>query len=175
MRILFLSSLFLSLTLANTANAQVFFQESFETTTGWNLSNTFDDGNNKFVKRDLAGNFPGLDFVLFGQDGDYVIGAENTDANVIGAPENGIVLLTLDETNISGRTNLQCVVSLACNPNDQSYDDRSFALGDYLADDSGLGFAGGALLIGLLLLGVVFLKFYTQVSTILLFWVAFIL
>ena len=49
------------------------------------------------------------------------------------------------------------------------------ALGDYLADDSGLGFAGGALLIGLLLLGVVFLKFYTHVSTILLFWVAFIL
>jgi uncharacterized membrane-anchored protein len=49
------------------------------------------------------------------------------------------------------------------------------ALGDYLADDSGLGFAGGAILIGFVLLVVVFLKFFSQVSAILLFWIAFIL
>jgi uncharacterized membrane-anchored protein len=49
------------------------------------------------------------------------------------------------------------------------------ALGDYLADDSGLGFAGGAALIGALLVLVVIAKFYTRISTVLLFWIAFVL
>ncbi len=49
------------------------------------------------------------------------------------------------------------------------------ALGDFLADDSGLGFAGGAFLIGGLLLCVTLAKFYTRLSPILLFWVAFVL
>ena len=49
------------------------------------------------------------------------------------------------------------------------------ALGDYLADDSGLGFAGGALLIGSLILLVVILKYSTSISAVLLFWIAFIL
>lgn len=49
------------------------------------------------------------------------------------------------------------------------------ALGDYLADDSGLGFAGGALLIGSMIAAVVVAKFYTRISGVLLFWVAFIL
>jgi uncharacterized membrane-anchored protein len=49
------------------------------------------------------------------------------------------------------------------------------ALGDFLADDSGLGFAGGALLIGSLLVLVVLLKWLTRTSSVLLFWVAFVL
>jgi uncharacterized membrane-anchored protein len=49
------------------------------------------------------------------------------------------------------------------------------ALGDYLADDSGLGFAGGALLIGSLLTVVLLLHFTTRVSKVLLFWIAFVL
>lgn len=49
------------------------------------------------------------------------------------------------------------------------------ALGDYLADDSGLGFAGGALLIGSLLVVVVLVKYFTDISTVLLFWIAFVL
>ena len=49
------------------------------------------------------------------------------------------------------------------------------ALGDYLADDSGLGFSGGALLIGGLLLIVVLAYYFTQVSHVILFWVAFVL
>jgi uncharacterized membrane-anchored protein len=49
------------------------------------------------------------------------------------------------------------------------------ALGDFLADDSGLGFAGGALLIGGLLVGVVLATFVTAISRVLLFWVAFVL
>jgi uncharacterized membrane-anchored protein len=49
------------------------------------------------------------------------------------------------------------------------------ALGDFLADDSGLGFAGGAALIGGLLAIVVIAKFYTRISTVLLFWIAFVL
>jgi uncharacterized membrane-anchored protein len=49
------------------------------------------------------------------------------------------------------------------------------ALGDYLADDSGLGFMGGALFIGGLLAVVLVLSFVTKLSRILLFWVAFVL
>ncbi|KAF0865106.1 hypothetical protein [Pseudomonas sp. LD120] len=49
------------------------------------------------------------------------------------------------------------------------------ALGDYLADDSGLGFAGGALLIGSTIAAVVLLKYFTRLSSVLLFWVAFVL
>jgi uncharacterized membrane-anchored protein len=49
------------------------------------------------------------------------------------------------------------------------------ALGDFLADDSGLGFAGGALLIGGLLALVVAAYFWTKISRVALFWIAFIL
>jgi uncharacterized membrane-anchored protein len=49
------------------------------------------------------------------------------------------------------------------------------ALGDYLADDSGLGFGGGALLIGSLLALVVAAYYWTRIDRVLLFWIAFVL
>jgi len=49
------------------------------------------------------------------------------------------------------------------------------ALGDYLADSSGLGFAGGALLIGGLIALVIILHFTTKISGTALFWIAFVL
>jgi uncharacterized membrane-anchored protein len=49
------------------------------------------------------------------------------------------------------------------------------ALGDYLADSSGLGFAGGAFLIGGVLAVLVALVYFTDISRTLLFWAAFIL
>lgn len=49
------------------------------------------------------------------------------------------------------------------------------ALGDFLADDSGLGFAGGAILIGTVLALVVILHYTTKISAVLLFWIAFVL
>jgi len=49
------------------------------------------------------------------------------------------------------------------------------ALGDFLADDSGLGFLGGAALIGGLLLLVVLATYLTPLNRVLLFWVAFVL
>lgn len=49
------------------------------------------------------------------------------------------------------------------------------ALGDFLADSSGLGFLGGAVLIGGLLVLVVLAHYYTNISKIILFWVAFVL
>lgn len=49
------------------------------------------------------------------------------------------------------------------------------ALGDFLADSSGLGFVGGAALIGSLLLLVLIATFITQISRIALFWIAFVL
>lgn len=49
------------------------------------------------------------------------------------------------------------------------------AVGDFLADDSGLGFGGGAVLVGSLLTLVVLAKYLTKISTVFLFWVAFVL
>ena len=49
------------------------------------------------------------------------------------------------------------------------------ALGDFLADSSGLGFGGGALLISSLIGLIVIAHFYSRVSKVLLFWAAFVL
>ena len=49
------------------------------------------------------------------------------------------------------------------------------ALGDFLADDSGLGFAGGALLIGGLLVAVALGNYFTKFSKVAWFWLAFVL
>lgn len=49
------------------------------------------------------------------------------------------------------------------------------ALGDFLADSSGLGFAGGALLISSILTLIVLAHFYTPIPKTLLFWFAFVL
>ena len=49
------------------------------------------------------------------------------------------------------------------------------ALGDFLADSSGLGFMGGALLIGGLLVLTVIANYWTNISKVLLFWIAFVL
>jgi uncharacterized membrane-anchored protein len=49
------------------------------------------------------------------------------------------------------------------------------ALGDYLADDSGLGFLGGALLIGGLIALTVVALYTTRINRIALFWIAFVL
>jgi len=49
------------------------------------------------------------------------------------------------------------------------------ALGDFLADSSGLGFLGGAVLIGSLIALVVLAKYFTRINSVLLFWIAFVL
>ncbi len=49
------------------------------------------------------------------------------------------------------------------------------ALGDFLADDSGLGFLGGALIVGAAIAGIGIAYSVTTVSRVLLFWLAFIL
>jgi uncharacterized membrane-anchored protein len=49
------------------------------------------------------------------------------------------------------------------------------ALGDFLADDSGLGFLGSALLISGVLLAIILLYYFTKFSRVILFWIAFIL
>jgi uncharacterized membrane-anchored protein len=49
------------------------------------------------------------------------------------------------------------------------------ALGDFLADTSGLGFLGGAVLIATLLGLVVIAYYFTQINRVVLFWVAFVL
>ncbi len=114
--------------------AQVFFTESFETTSGWTLSHTYDDLDDDFCKRDSATNtaFPGLQYFLIGADGTFVVAAEDTDAAVTGAPTDGVVTLSLDPTSIAGMADLELVVSLSCNESDALYDDRSFSNGDFV-------------------------------------------
>jgi uncharacterized membrane-anchored protein len=49
------------------------------------------------------------------------------------------------------------------------------ALGDFLADDSGLGFLGGATLVGALIALIALASFVTHLNRVMLFWLAFIL
>jgi uncharacterized membrane-anchored protein len=49
------------------------------------------------------------------------------------------------------------------------------ALGDWMADDTGLGFDGGALVFGAALVLLAILYYWTNVSRVLMFWAAFIL
>lgn len=49
------------------------------------------------------------------------------------------------------------------------------ALGDFLADSSGLGFSGGAILIGSLIGLVVLAYYFTKINRVTLFWIAFVL
>lgn len=49
------------------------------------------------------------------------------------------------------------------------------ALGDFLADDSGLGFLGGAALVGGLIALIALASYLTQLNRVMLFWLAFIL
>ncbi len=49
------------------------------------------------------------------------------------------------------------------------------ALGDFLADNSGLGFIGGAVLIGSLLVCIVLAYYFSKISHVILFWLAFVL
>jgi uncharacterized membrane-anchored protein len=49
------------------------------------------------------------------------------------------------------------------------------ALGDYLADDSGLGFLGGAALIGGLIALTAVAYYFTRIDRVMLFWIAFVL
>jgi uncharacterized membrane-anchored protein len=49
------------------------------------------------------------------------------------------------------------------------------ALGDWMADDAGVGFAGGALIFGAVLAVIAALYFWTNISRVMLFWAAFIL
>jgi len=49
------------------------------------------------------------------------------------------------------------------------------ALGDFLADDSGLGFVGGALTVGGVIALIAAAAYFTNISKVLLFWIAFVL
>jgi uncharacterized membrane-anchored protein len=49
------------------------------------------------------------------------------------------------------------------------------ALGDFLADDSGLGFGGSSLLISAVLVLIILAYYFTRISRVVLFWIAFVL
>jgi uncharacterized membrane-anchored protein len=49
------------------------------------------------------------------------------------------------------------------------------SLGDYLSDSSGLGYGGGAALIGTIMVVILLAHYFTPISGVVLFWMAFIL
>lgn len=103
------------------------YQNSFETTTGWSLSHTFDDGFNDYCKQDTAGGFSYLN-TLTGVDGDYLIGAEDTDSEP-SSPSDGVVTLTLDSIFIDGFSSLELTFGMAT-PGGSNYDQCTFSNGD---------------------------------------------
>lgn len=125
-------------------NSQIFYTESFESTSGYSISHIFDDGVNDFCKRDSLTNtaFAGLNFLISGGDGVFAIGAENTQTAEPGSPLDGIVTLELDPIGISGMSNLELIVSLACNADAGNYDDAEAINGDYIIFESNIDNSG---------------------------------
>lgn len=113
-------------------SAQVFYQQSFESESGWSLSHTFDSGASEYCKRDSAVALDYTDYFVFGQNGFFVIAAEDTDGVPGESPDDGLVTLELDPVSITGLSNIELVVSLSCYADASAYDDRSQANGDYL-------------------------------------------
>jgi len=114
------------------APAQVFYTESFEGLSGWTLDYTFDDGADSYCKRDNTIALDFLGYTLSGQDGDFVIAAENTDGTLGQSPDDAIITMNLDPVSIVGMSNLELVVRLSCNAASMAYDDRSQPNGDYV-------------------------------------------
>ena len=96
-------------------------QESFEDTSGWTLSHTFNDNGSDFAGRFMSGDTPGD---ISGDmeskvQGSYYIAMEDAngfgDADIaLGAPANAVVTLTLDPvTSITGKSNLKLRMLLA--------------------------------------------------------------
>ena len=134
--------IFVLLIISLSAQSQVFFEESFETTTSWSLSHSFDDGNDIYSKRDSVIALDELGYTLTGADAVFALAFEDTDELLGEAPEDGIITLTLDAIDISGYSNLEAVVKLSCNVADMTYDSREQANGDYC--DIQLRLDGGA-------------------------------
>ncbi len=114
----------------------ILYTQSFEAPEGadWSMVGTFDNTDQAYFKRDsaTATAFPGLLFPIAGANGDFVIGAENTDDPLSGVPGDGELTLNLGSYNVSGEGALDLIIALACNAEEEGFDDRSFLNGDYL-------------------------------------------
>ena len=130
----------------NAALGQQLLQQSFETTSGWSSSPalcTHSNGNDYFDRYTVATAPSGLAVQLGTLDGDYFIGAEDTDS--YGEQEcmaaGPIFTITLDALDITGYTDLN--VTIAVNGKDNlKYDDT-----DYLSIYANID-GGGDVLIG---------------------------
>jgi len=126
MKKLILSAL-ITLFAGSTFAQQVFFQESFEDTTGWNISNLFDDGREDYVLNEnvntINARSSGPDFTIVGADSTHVIAYEDINSGDAGSTTtNGEVELTIDSIDISNRVNLSLHMAAAANPTSGRYD-----------------------------------------------------
>ena len=120
-RIIAIANLLLSCTVS--AFAQDFFQESFElhpdSGGAYSTSVPFaNDGAHDYFDRGENGDFGMVP--LLNIDGDFFIGAEDTDAD--GLP--GEVQLTLDAVDISGRNDVEISIAMAA-PRNNQYDNNN--------------------------------------------------
>ena len=76
---------------------------------------------------------------------------------------------SLSVTHIEGRTEIFYWIAILFS------NTLGTALGDFLADDSGLGFLGSAALIGALIALTALAAFWTRIDRVVLFWIAFVL
>jgi PKD repeat protein len=113
--------------------------EEFNSTSGWSLDYTFDDGGHDYCKR--AQNFNGLSGYAMEDGSNYFIGAEDTKNGDGGDPADGIVTLTLDQIDISGYSSLSISLDASANLSNK-YDERSLSNGDYF--DLQISIDGGA-------------------------------
>ena len=120
--------IFAAIVTIGSSNAQqVFFQESFEDTLGWTISNLFDDGFEDYVLNDsvavINARSSGPDFTILGADSTHIIAFEDINSGDPGsASSNGEVTFTIDSITISGRSNLSIWMAAAANPTSGRYD-----------------------------------------------------
>ncbi len=108
-------------------NAQVFFSESFEDTTGWSITNLFDDGFEDYVLNDsvsiINARSSGPDFTIVGADSTHVIAFEDINSGDPGsAASGGVVTVTVDSINIGSKASLLLTLAAAGNPTSNRYD-----------------------------------------------------
>lgn len=102
-------------------------QQSFESTTGWTMSHTFESGSD-YAKRDSV--FAGLSFKGVGKDGKFMMGFEDTQNGVMGSPSDGIVYVFFDSVDVSGYSSLTVTMGVAADPSKGKYDQITLGNGD---------------------------------------------
>lgn len=119
-------SIFATLLVGSINAQQVFFQESFEDTTGWTASHLFDDGCGDYVLNDFVDTINARScnsFDIIGADSTHILAFEDLNSGDPGSnPTTGEVTITIDSVYIHGAQGLSLDLAAAANPTSGRYD-----------------------------------------------------